>query len=488
MNEYDTLEKPDGMNKFADIVWIIELAFLAFIFTVIIYVFLRENSDAFAPAILLTAVLGAAFFALIKLSRRFSRFAPVLLILLAAALQISCALMIDTKPISDFAALYNSAAAAANGDYSWLEYDYFKWWAYQIPFVMYESLILRVAPCMTALKLMNAFFAVGSIWLIFKISELYLPREKALITAYLYMLCPASFIITSVLTNQHISLFFFLFGIYLYLCSMQKSQSAKLWGSAAAGVILAAGNLMRPEGIVIILSVVFCSLLYYCFRSKDKSRNVLALALLVLSYFLTQFIVGQTLSLCGVAPYGIGNRVPQWKFVLGLDFIHGGVYSDSNLYILNIADNAERNRETINIIRRSIEEGMSVKDFLLQKINVFWNGMEPLYFAFPNAGEGSTVLGIPYVLFIEHFQRYERAYRLLIYVSVLASAVKMFIGRKNETAYAYRLCATIVCVIFVVFLLVEVQPRYRYITNPFIVILLGSLLFDPQPKGTLEKR
>ena len=260
MNDDLTLnEKPSFFCKFSDFVWIIELLFALAAFALILRTMPDKHTltEAAPYALLLIAVLAAVFAAARFAGRRSAVLAPALLLVFAVLSQVLAVVSIDSQPISDFGLMYNSALSAVNGDYSWLELQYYRNWAYQIPFVMYEALVLTVCNSLRALQIMNIFFAVGCIWLVYMLSALYLEQDKAVLAGFAYALCPAAFILTPVLTNQHISLFFMLLGIYVFLRYQDAGTKGRYISAAAAGALLAVGNLMRAEAVVIILSIIF---------------------------------------------------------------------------------------------------------------------------------------------------------------------------------------------------------------------------------------
>ena len=80
-------------------------------------------------------------------------------------------------------------------------------WAYQIPFVLFQSLILRISPTVKAIQLVNLLFMTGTVGLIYAIAKKYFSEVAGLIAAFLYAIYPGAIHMASVLTNQHVSLF-----------------------------------------------------------------------------------------------------------------------------------------------------------------------------------------------------------------------------------------------------------------------------------------
>ncbi len=478
-NDLKLNEKTPFFCKLSDFVWMIELFFAFSALAAIICIALKSSitPHPVVEMLLLIAAAAVIFFAAKFINARSSLLSPMLLLTFAVFTQMLAVIAIDAQPVSDFSLMYSSAVSTVNGDLSWTGTEYFQRWAYQIPFVLYEALVLSVSNSMRALQLMNIFFAVGCIWLVYMLAALYLEQSKAVFVGFMYALCPSAVIFTPVLTNQHISLFFMLLGIYVYLAGLKKGGKNRYIPAAAAGALIAVGNLMRAEAVVVILSIIFCTVIYCCCRRNIKS--ILPAAVLTLAYLALQFAVGKVLVLCGAAPYGISNNVPQWKFVVGLDFVVGGTYTERNIRIFSITGNAERWSETINAIKQSHADGMSIPAFIANKISCFWSADEQLYFVF--TGSSTDVSGIDLATFSERFNQYSRAYRMCLYTLSAAAAVKMFVCRRREFSLPLRLVTTVVCVFFVVFLLIEIQSRYRYVVNPFMVLMASALLLRAKP-------
>lgn len=77
---------------------------------------------------------------------------PALVVLAALLVSAPFALLPDAEQVSDFALLYDSAASLAGGDASALSGEYFLHWGYQVPFVLYEALVIRLGGGVGALR------------------------------------------------------------------------------------------------------------------------------------------------------------------------------------------------------------------------------------------------------------------------------------------------------------------------------------------------
>ena len=100
--------------------------------------------SALGLALSLAAFALAAFSAYLAARRLPERALPALVVLAALLVRAPFALLPDAEQVSDFALLYDSAASLAGGDASALSGEYFLHWGYQVPFVLYEALVIRL--------------------------------------------------------------------------------------------------------------------------------------------------------------------------------------------------------------------------------------------------------------------------------------------------------------------------------------------------------
>ena len=429
-------------------------------------------------AVVTAAVLIAALLA-VSLAERRTKLALAVILALAAALRIAYIFIVPTQPVSDFSLLYGAAQSAAAGDMSWADVTegYFSWWQYQIPFVLYEAAILRVVPSVAALKMMNVVWSVGSVYLIWRIVSRFMPGRCALAAAFMMAVYPAQIMYASVLTNQHISLFFVLLAVAVL------TETASPWGCALAGTMLAVGDLMRPEG-TIVLAAVFCCALCAVIGQPRRKRALsllITLAAFALAYFAVKWAAGAVLGALGLAPHGIGNSVPEWKLVVGLDRENGGTVSDKYIYILNLTDPAARRAAGRDVIAQHLAQHGGWAAFFLAKLRYFWASAEDLTFTlggvnvWENAVGGMSVESMTYAL-----SGAELAARITAYVLAAVGCVKLAVnamhGEGRNTSAAPLLIAAILCGTVLAYLLIEIQPRYRFFAMPF-VFMLASVPF-----------
>lgn len=433
---------------------------------------LAGSLRAFALSLVMLCALALALWAIWRLAR-FEKLLLVMILILAAAVRLWYVLTVPTQPASDFAMMYGSALQSAQGDFTWADVTegYYSWWQYQIPFVLYEALILKLWPSMAALKLMNIIWGVGTVFLIFRIAADFLPNRCALASAFLYAVHPGQIMLTSVLTNQIVSLFFVLCGLYALL------RARSLWGCALAGCLFALGNLMRPEAAIVIAACA-CALLCAFIQRPSKKRLltlVLTLAAVVGAYYLFQTAAGLILRTAGAAPHGIGNSVPEWKLVVGLNPDSGGTVTDKDIYVLYLSDPAQRRAESRAVIKGYITGRTEILPFLYGKLKYFWISAEDTIFTSAGVNVAAQVLpGVSVEALLTKLSHFELAERFAAYVLSLCGCAMLargaFSGRRGESP-APLIAAAVLCGVILVYLFIEIQPRYRCFAMPFIFLL-----------------
>lgn len=397
--------------------------------------------------------------------------------LLAAAMALSLVLRlgyllaVETPLNSDFELLHRAAVMLSQGDLTWTEYQYFRNWGYQIPFVAYQALVLRIFSSDWALKLINLAAMLGTNFLLYQLGRLFLSGKAAAAAALLYAVYPGAIHMAPVLTNQHLSLCFLLLGLWLLL-----SRRGWRW-MLLAGACLAVGNLFRPEGVVTLAAVAAAGVVLLA-RWPDRRRAaglVLGLAVALAAYFGVQAGTGAALQAAGIAPHGIGNNVPEWKFVVGLDAANEyGDYTEAHADILDIQDGGARRAETWRIIRQSFRERDDILDFFLGKTQAMWAWDEPFSWSSGYLEQGVELLpGVTVGTALEWMGMAERGLALLVWGCLAGTAVLLFRYPERRERGAALVCLLAVCAFFCVYLLIEVQPRYRYSVMPYLFILAG---------------
>lgn len=472
------LRPPERQNTLGKLIEQFVLCFFGLVNALILYLFIFKQSDVWHVLTVLYLIVVILTCGIIVRIQVRPFYILLAVMTLSLVVRLSYVVVIPTEPTSDFKALYEAAQASSMGDFSWSHVSggYFYNWCYQIPFVLYESIIFKLFPSIFALKLLNVFFMVGINYLLYRIGQFFLSDKAALCVAFIYAVFPGAIMYTSVLTNQHISLFFLLLGVMILLCSKQW------WGLLLSGIILAISDLMRPETIVILAAFICCGLLRYVQHPNIESmkRLVIMVILMISCYWMTKKLVELTLIWTDIAPNGLGNHMPEWKFALGLGNIEGyGGYSTEHMVSFVLAeDDSARRAVLVGIISELFHNPpMQIIRFFIRKIKYFWTTPQDIRWSLWNVENSMQILpgGMAVQTFRAYFQYFERGMLLLVYL--LSMPAPILLWRRKKTNGVELFCIATICTMFCVYFLVEVQTRYRYFTIPFW-LLIGGITLD----------
>lgn len=427
----------------------------------------------FVLACLILVSLGLYLFCRIKVTIKTALY---IILAISLGLRLFFVLTIHTPLESDFLSLISAAKQLSRGDLSWLNSDYFTRWAFQIPFVFYEAILWKLFGSVFVIKLINVFFMLGTNYLIYLISREFVSPKAALLPTLLYAIYPAPILLSSVLTNQHISLFFILLAVYLLLRTKKSS------GGVLSGLSLCVGNLMRPEGVVVVISLVAYMLMLFIkrFCSNDSKvplhkSKIMLCGIMLVSYFCFGGIAGAAFSVSGLAPNGIGNNRPEWKLVLGLNPLTGGEYSDENIEILEIEEDALRKEAYRNVIMESFSQsGKSVISFLYEKTEKMWGSYESMYWSLRDLDLSHIITSLLPNITVKRAITitilFDKAIYLGVHMLALSGAALLIKGRGEKRSY-FDLLYLIWGANYFAYLIIEIQTRYRYFIMPILFIL-----------------
>lgn len=390
--------------------------------------------------------------------------------------------LVNTQPGSDFKVIYEAAVSFAKGDYSFNQFEYFKDWAYQTGFVVYQGLVIKLAGVNNALmvlKLLNCLWAAGINVLIYLIAKNYVQEAAARFTSLLYMVFVFPLTFVSVLTNQHLSAFLILLGLFVLSDPVKLKMHVYIKG-ILAGVFIALGNIMRPEGIV-ILGSIFLYIIISLIKPIDENRKtVLIKALLLLAaYFAINMFASNIIINKGINPEGLKNNNFLWKFVIGLNHETNGIYSDKDSWLVNEQQHSKEAKiqQEIKLIKeRLLTNPLKLGRLIIVKYNSLWCD-SALYWSYGYLleGEGNiSILGskVDFKEVDNLLQGLHGGMLLLILLFNTFTALTLLKKPVKNTIYMYVI---ILLISFFIYILIEVQPRYVYLqyTVMFVTAALG---------------
>ena len=271
------------------------------------------------------------------------------------------------------------------------------------------------------------------------------------------MVFPFYLFLNTVLVNSHLATLLMYLGI-LFLIKKEKSFKDYV----IAGLLIALGNIIRPEGIIVVLT-----LLVYEFFLFDKSKllnTLVRISSFLIIYFSIGFISSFLVIKSGVNPSGLENKDPLWKFILGFNYETCGYYNDDD-------SKYQVDRETeINIIKeRALGDLSRTGSLMLCKIDHFWleSGLELETGSFNDKSMNVFGINIKFSDISNEAMSFNKDINIFILFMFLLGIV---VNRKKiSNEVLFLLIMTIIT--FFVFLFIEIQPRYMYFIHVSLFIL-----------------
>ena len=390
------------------------------------------------------------------------------LLLVGLIIRIAGIVIFNVPQTSDFAVLLEAARKFNLGDYSFSKTGYFSMWPYQTGFVLYEALMLKIINSEVFLKVLNIFYELGLTYFIYKTVKKLVGEREARIVSALYAVFPFSIYAATVISNHHLSTLLSYLSIYFLL---KNNQDDKLLNYIIAGILLGFANVLRPEGIVVIFSYLLYRVLKLTKKDFKKSKRlilgVVRCSIFVCFYLLINMGTSRYLVKNNINEDGLKNNNPLWKFVLGTNPDTCGRY-DTNDEIY-LGDEAKE----LEVIRMRINNPLKIGKLLVCKTNNFvLNGSLESSSGIYN-DKVISIMGI--IISYKFLEDLVSGVNKVIYgVMILGLIVGVLLKKKdilnNNLFYFYILFITNT----LVYMLIEIQPRYTYFIN-VTVFILGSV-------------
>lgn len=411
-------------------------------------------------------LLVAGLIVLLKLLKRIPHFSWILF-LAAAVLSIAAARFLQPELQSDFLLLYRSAVQLRHGDPSFANNVYFYLWGYQSVYVAWEAALLSLWEDPQMIQLVHCLLFSGSLVLLYRLMRASLSETAAKVACVLPLLFPFFFTLPSVLTNQIPSAFFLLLGLWCLVG--QEMRGRGFWRFALGGALLQIGNLLRPEGVLVLAALAAVGILYLLSHHEQWKRLAVAGALVLAAYFLVGRLAELLAVWTGLNPAGLGNRNPLWKFLIGFNHETGGSYSDADWQaVLSTLSPTYKVTDATLELERSL-----IAQRLQQPLGVFWQ-------LFLHKLENLWVKGGLYWALNRYMERWALLYsivtwydRLVMLSGVVLTGVGVGLGWRRKRPAQQYLPQLMVLAAFFAFLLVEVQPRYSYLPDFFLFWCAG---------------
>ncbi len=380
----------------------------------------------------------------------------ILLFLFSLLLRIIIICIIDTPIISDFKTMFDAATKINLGHLKDVQAStYFKLWGYQFGHTLYMCFFLKIIPSAFFLKLLNCIFSSFSVLLLYLIGKDFVKDITARRMSLLYSLFPFPLFLNTVLTNQHHSTCFLLLALYLFTNKKFNNMNPIKKG-LLIGSLLALSNILRSEGIVIIIAIFAYFLLQF---TKKRKGEILKLGIcLFFSYFVIVNGTSYLLQVTNISKSGLSNKDPYWKFITGLNPTTNGQYSEEDAKSYSFGNK----KEAIAIIKKRITKNIThLPTLFLKKETIFWTQSDLSWSIGHFTTKGYSSL---YYFLVSLNQCF-------LYFFLGTAIIGCFQKLKRKETLLFIL---ILGAYFGVYLWIEIMPRYAY--APQTILLLLSMM------------
>lgn len=223
-------------------------------------------------------------------------------------------LTFDSKPASDWGAIWNQAQRIADGTFDGADKtNYLYYFNWQLGMAVFEAGIIKVFGAhFVILKILNFIILNLISFLTYLVAKRIVGR-----TAAVYAFVFTAFYIpylTSVgqFTNHQVSLCLILLAVYLISLD-------KYWTTALAGLALGVMNVFRPMGIIVLVACA-CMVVWKLISTKKYADTLIKFAVIIACFIVV--IVGfNTLFIkLGYTDMPVSSaRLPYFKFDKGLN-------------------------------------------------------------------------------------------------------------------------------------------------------------------------
>jgi len=453
----------------------IKIFSIAFLFAIICLSVFGILNIKYAMPIGAISLMAVLVYAILRYSSFCRKWIWVFLIGIGVAIRLWYALTTKIPVFVDQLVCLNAAKSTVLGDFAWTQDGYFQRWAFQIPLVLYEALVLRIFGTVRWLYIFNGMFSIATCFLIYLIINKMYSKDTALIVTAIYSCFPESIYRISCLYNFIIAVMIALVGIYFF-ASVCKAYSEKedikmsklLRIFLLTGLFLGISNLFRTETVVVLLGVE-CWIIYTIIANAKKEklsslllRSILCMIVTYVAFKAVNIAVDYSVIHSGISQNGIKNGCKYWYIVCGLTPESHGGYSEKYEYIVYIKDKSEQLKAFRQILKEifSTQDFFGIVKFFLLKALGMW-GVPYNDFIFNESGK--------WYPFTMHFTM---AFNHIIYIIMFLLSTIGALKRKTNDFIMFILVTFIG--FFLVYIIKEMSVQYRYYTIVIITLCSAS--------------
>lgn len=198
----------------------------------------------------------------------------------------------------------------------------------------------------------------------------------------------------------------------------------------------------------------------------------------VLIYLAVNSMASQAIIKSGINDQGLKNNNVYWKFVVGLNYESKGSYNEKDyklMYESNLSLEEKKELQKDLILKRLRIDPLKLVNLFMVKIQTMWcdSALDWSYKHILMSNRVVYLFSNP-VKFSDIDAVLKDLNELFIYTAIGLSLLGMLTRWKSQMKDELLIPVTILVISFVIYLFIEVQPRYAYLQQPFMFILSGA--------------
>lgn len=394
-------------------------------------------------------------------------------------------------PTSDFQRYYEMGVRLNNGDKEFVRNIIS---GYQIPklggLAVFMSIIAKLfSQKLIGFQIANIIITSLICVLIYLCIEEY-EKKSAIIASILFAIYPGNIASSQVNTNHHAAILFTLVGVYLLIQIDSVDRFKKVSFSIISGVFFAFSDFCHPSVIVPITAVI-CYGIMGCFE-KDKfdfSRIRYCV------YVIICYVIAISLGLMCLRNMNIIREQSDnssdflssglYKIVVGFnEETHGGFSAEDAMTVTSLTGEEKQQWFIQQIQERIFQKSPQyILLFVRDKVDCVWFGQDSYFWWYYGgwsikvkedfgSGKISEEDYLEQVNKLEIYSSYALFDWLFLKVIYLFVIIGCIAQRKKENRNI-ELVIWLLLGWILIHLLIEVQPRYRYLGMPYIFALAG---------------
>lgn len=407
-----------------------------------------------------------------------------LICIVGVAFRVVCIFLCRTVPTSDFLSVYN--ASINNNHSAWKYISKYQYLYYQakalspIYHIFGKSYVVgQLFNCVLSL--------VTIIFLYFTGKLLFDNKIYAIIPALFFAIDPTMSVYSSVLSGEHFAISSLVIFLSIFLFASRKDNrdipKVYLIYYGLSGFMLAVYNMFKPVAIVFIMAFLIAILVMDVLpkaRLLFCKNNIKRIVLGTLVFSIIYFSTVSLFSFYFKAFSNFQNSSSTYMELLynGLVFEGKGVYNrDVKNYVKEVRIKYNNNTDAINkellnnLKAEFAEHKAEYYDFIKNKIKISWDpGIQYITWALKErqASPNSTLVQKSILSVI--FHNLSITYYIILSLCCILGAVFSFKRPTQINKFVYTLYLVMFGV-FVAFLLIEAQGRYKSVFHPAFIII-----------------